>query len=92
MADVTFKFGSLIRTGPKLVNGGKWNADLVDWRRNAHTNADLTIYIRVHFAKIDPAGATGRYGDSDDLPGHPSKRKIQKGVPASSRGSRTTSS
>jgi hypothetical protein len=78
MADVDFKFGSLIRTGPKLVNGGKWNADLAEWVRNTTTNADLTIYIRVHFAKIDPAGATGLHGDSDDEAAHPSKRKIQK--------------
>jgi hypothetical protein len=30
MADIDFKFGTLIRAGPKLVNGSKWDADLVD--------------------------------------------------------------
>ena len=26
MAEINFKYGALIRTGPKLVNGGKWDA------------------------------------------------------------------
>lgn len=81
--EIDFKFGSLIRTGPQLVYGGKWDADLVDWKRNAKTNADLTIYIRVHFTKIDPAGgaASGLYGDNDDKPDHPSKKTILKWRP-----------
>jgi hypothetical protein len=55
---------------------------LDDTVRNAHTNADLTIYIRVYFQKIDPAsGKKGVYGDADDKTGHPSKRKIQKWAP-----------
>jgi hypothetical protein len=83
MAEIDFKFGSLIRTGPQLVYGGKWDADLVDWRRNAKTNADLTIYIRVHFTKIDPPGngPTGLYGDNDDKPDHPSKKTILRWRP-----------
>jgi hypothetical protein len=78
---VDFKYGTLIRTGPKLVNGGKWDADLADWVRNTSTNADLTIYIRLHFARIDPAGDTGVYGDTDDTPTTPSKKKIQRWKP-----------
>ena len=78
MAEINFKYGALIRTGPKLVNGGKWDADLADWVRNTTTNADLTIYIRVYFSKIDPANATGLHGDTDDTPAKPSKKKIQK--------------
>jgi hypothetical protein len=63
---IDFKFGSLIRTGPKLANGGKWDAELIEWRRNATTNADLVINIRVYFEKIDPAhGSRGQYPDSD---------------------------
>lgn len=81
MSDINFKFGTLIRTGPKLVNGGKWHADLADWVRNTTTNADLTIYIHVYFSKIDPAGAAGLYGDTDDTPATPSKKKIQKWKP-----------
>jgi hypothetical protein len=82
MTDVNFKFGALIRTGPKLKYGGKWDAFLDEYVRNAHANADLTISIRVHFAKIDPpSGKTGVYGDTDDRPHHASKRKIQKWAP-----------
>jgi len=64
------------------VTGGKWDATLDDDVRNATTNADLNIYIRVYFSKITPAsGKTGLYGDTDDEPGHPSKKKIQKWAP-----------
>ena len=78
MTDITFKYGTLIRTGPKLVNGGKWDAELNDDVRNSRTNADLTISIAVHFDKINPArGTRGTYGDWDDKPTHPSKRRIQ---------------
>jgi len=63
---INFKFGSLIRTGPKLVNGGKWDAELIDWHRTATTNADLLIDIRVYFERIDPvSGTKGTYPDSD---------------------------
>ncbi len=81
MTEIDFKFGTLIRTGPALIYGGKWDADLVDWKIDATTNAFLTIFIRVHFDKIDPAGATGTYGDYDDKPGHPSQKPIQKWKP-----------
>ncbi|HTK28394.1 MAG TPA: hypothetical protein VL309_02530 [Vicinamibacterales bacterium] len=81
MAEITFKYGSLIRGGPKQSNGGKWDAMLDEDVRNARTNADLTIYIRVHFSKIDPAGKTGVYPDSDNTAAHPSKPAIQKWAP-----------
>ncbi len=81
MAEIDFKFGTLIRTGPKLKYGGKWDADLVDWKTDATTNAFLTIFIRIWFVKIDPAAATGSYGDSDDTPTNPSKKPIQKWKP-----------
>lgn len=82
MTDINFKYGSLIRTGPKLKNGGKWDATLDEFVRNSHMNADLTIFIRVYFAKINPtAGRAGLYGDTDDQPAHPSKRKIQRWAP-----------
>jgi len=80
MNQIDFKYGSLIRTGPKLVNGGKWDATLDEWVRNSHTNAPLTIHINIHFVKIDPAGATSTYGDANDTSAHPSKRKIQHWV------------
>lgn len=79
MAEVNFKYGSLIRGGPKQSTGGKWDATLDDDVRNDLTNADLTIFIRVFFSKIDPPSSpTGVYGDTDDQASHPSKRKIQR--------------
>lgn len=77
---IDFKFGSLIRTGPSLKYGGKWDAQLEDEVRNGTTNATLTIHITIYFNKIDPAdgAATGTHGDHDDSPTHPSKKKIQK--------------
>lgn len=73
MSTITFKHGALIRSGPKLVNGGKWDSMLDDSNRDAHTNAILTIYIDIHFVKISPAsGNKGTYGDADSKP-----RKIQ---------------
>ena len=81
MGTVDFKFGTLIRTGPKLVYGGKWDADLVDWKIDSTTNAYLTIFIRVFFLKIDPVGMTGTYGDADDTAANSSKKAIQKWKP-----------
>jgi len=78
MSDVVFKYGTLIRTGPKLKYGGKWDAELDEYVRNERTNADLTISIQVYFDKINPAGATGFHADSDDEPGSPSQKKIQR--------------
>ncbi len=66
MNDVVFKYGTLIRTGPKLKYGGKWDSDLVDWVRNEHTNADLTIYIKIYFQKIEPTAAVQTHADSDN--------------------------
>jgi hypothetical protein len=77
MTEINFKFGSLIRTGPKLKYGGKWDATLDEDVRNAQTNADLTISISVHFVKIDPAaGPTGNYKDTDGT-----ARNIQRWIP-----------
>ena len=81
MGSIDFKFGTLIRTGPKLTYGGKWDADLVDWKIDYSNNAYLTIFIRIFFAKIDPAGQTGTYGDTDDTAAHSSKKPIQKWKP-----------
>src|SRR5262249_37376609 len=64
---IDFKFGTLIRTGPKLVNGGKWDSDLDESTRTSTTNAGLTIYIKVFFQQIDPpkGAKSGLDGDSD---------------------------
>ena len=87
MGEVNFEYGAIIRAGPKFDNGGKWDAFLDEYVRNAVTNADLTIYIRLYLDKIDPAGDTGLYGDADDEPATAttpavvSKKKIQKWKP-----------
>lgn len=82
MTELNFKFGTLIRGGPKSVNGGKWDATLDDDVRNHNTNADLTIFIKVFFSKINPpAGRIGVYPDTDDTPTNPSKRRIQRWMP-----------
>jgi hypothetical protein len=82
MSEINFKYGTLFRSGPKLVNGGKWDATLAEYVRNGNTNADLTVFIRVFFSKIDPPECrTGVYPDTDDTPTSPSKKKIQRWVP-----------
>jgi hypothetical protein len=74
---VDFKYGTLIRTGPRLQAGGKWDAELNEDVRNGHNNADLTISIRIHFQKIDPANRrAGQYPDTDNKP-----RRIQRWAP-----------
>ena len=64
---IDFKFGTLIRTGPKLVNGGKWDAELDESVRSSSVNADLTIFIKIYFQQIDPpkGAKTGLHGDAD---------------------------
>jgi hypothetical protein len=64
--DIDFKFGTLFRTDPDLTFAGRWEADLDESVRNAHSNADLTITIRLYLKKIDPQGRTSRYADADD--------------------------
>jgi hypothetical protein len=39
------------------------------------------FFIRIFFAKIDPAGRTGTHGDTDDTAANPSKKPIQKCKP-----------
>lgn len=67
MADVEFKFGALFRGGPKQAAGGKWDATLDEYVRNKTTNADLTIFIRVSFVKVDPPAGkrTAQYPDAN---------------------------
>ena len=51
MATIDFKFGTLIRTGPKLQYGGKWNADLVDWRVLV-LGSNCSQYLFPHFRRV----------------------------------------
>lgn len=41
MSEINFKYGALIRGGPKQSTGGKWDATFDEYVRNRHTNADL---------------------------------------------------
>jgi hypothetical protein len=70
MADLNFKFGALILGGPKQVAGGKWDATLDEFKRSRTTNADLTIFIRVRYIRVNPSPGklTEQYPDSDKKP------------------------
>jgi len=48
MGTVDFKFGTLIRTGPNLTYGGKWDVHLVDWKIDRSTKVlSISLYIPV---------------------------------------------
>ncbi|MCL4793829.1 MAG: hypothetical protein KJZ84_04670 [Bryobacteraceae bacterium] len=64
MGEVTFEFGTLIHGRQNQM--GTFDADLNPDVRNATTNADLTLYIRINFQRIDPApGGPATYQDYD---------------------------
>lgn len=63
MSVVNFEFGTLIHGRQNSM--GTFDADLNPDVRNATTNADLTVYVRIHFQKIDPTPASSTYADYD---------------------------
>ena len=64
MGDVNFEFGTLIHGRQNQM--GCFDADLNPDVRNATTNADLTLFIRINFQRIDPTpGAPATYRDYD---------------------------
>jgi len=63
MNEVNFEFGSLIH-GRQNVQG-TFDADLNPDVRNRTTNADLTLYLRINFQKIDPTPTRTTYADWD---------------------------
>ncbi|MEZ5367260.1 MAG: hypothetical protein R2748_34205 [Bryobacterales bacterium] len=63
MGVVDFEFGSLIQGRQNEM--GTFDADLNPDGRNATTNADLTLYIRVNFQKIEPTATVTTYNDAD---------------------------
>ena len=77
---IDFKFGSLIRSGPQLIYGGKWDATLEDEVMNENNNAELVIHITIFFDKLEPAGgaAKGTHADADATATTPSLKKIQR--------------
>jgi hypothetical protein len=60
---VDFEFGSLIQGRQNQM--GTFDADLDPDVRNVWTNADLTLYLRIHFQKIDPTAGSNTYRDYD---------------------------
>lgn len=64
MGEVTFEFGTLIHGRQNQM--GTFDADLNPDVRNSTTNADLTLYIRINFQRIDPTpGSPATYRDYD---------------------------
>ncbi|MCA9133077.1 MAG: hypothetical protein KDA45_07970 [Planctomycetales bacterium] len=63
MSTINFEFGSLIQG--RQNNMGVFDADINPDVRNATTNADLTLYVRIHFQKVDPSGGVNTYNDYD---------------------------
>lgn len=63
MSELTFEYGTLIHGRQNRM--GAFDADLSPDVRNATTNADLTLYIRINFQQIDPTATSRTYRDSD---------------------------
>lgn len=66
MSIVTFEHGSLIHG--RQNDMGTFDADVNADVCNRSTNANLTLYIRIHFQKINPTAASNTYNDSDNTP------------------------
>jgi hypothetical protein len=66
MGEVTFEFGSLIHGRQNRM--GTFDADLDPDVRNQTTNADLTLYLRINFQKIDPTTTVTTYNDYNGTP------------------------
>ncbi len=63
MSTVNFEFGTLIRGSQNSF--GTYDADINPEVRNATTNANLTLYVRIKFQKIEPTAASNTYNDYD---------------------------
>jgi hypothetical protein len=65
---INFEFGTLIHGQQNHM--GTFNADLNPDVRNATTNADLTLYVRINFQEINPTATVRTYKDWDgtDVP------------------------
>ncbi len=63
MGEVNFEFGTLIQGRQNQM--GTFDADLNPDVRNATTNGDLTVYVRIHFQRVDPTPASRTYNDWD---------------------------
>lgn len=63
MNAVNFEFGTLIQG--RQNNMGTFDADINADVRNRTTNADLTLFLRIHFQQINPGRGSSTYNDAD---------------------------
>lgn len=63
MGTVNFEHGTLIHGRQNRM--GTFDADINTDVCNRTTNADLTLFIRIHFQKINPTASSNTYNDSD---------------------------
>lgn len=63
MGTVTFEHGALIQGRQNAM--GTFDADIDDTVCNQTTNADLTLYVRLHFVQINPSSTSTTYNDWD---------------------------
>lgn len=63
MGEVRFEFGTLIHGRQNQM--GTFDADINPDVRNATTNADLTLFVRINFQMINPTTASRTYRDYD---------------------------
>lgn len=63
MGTVNFEFGTLIQGGQNKM--GVFDADIDPFVRNGTTNADLSVFVRICFQKVDPTPASSTYNDWD---------------------------
>jgi len=63
MGEITFEYGTLIHGRQNRM--GTFDADLDPDVRDRTTNADLTLYLRIHFQQIDPTPTVATYADWD---------------------------
>ena len=66
MSTVEFEFGALIHGSQN--NMGTFDADINPEVRNRTTNADLTLFLRIHFQQVNPTASVTTHNDSDGTP------------------------
>lgn len=63
MGTVNFEYGTLIHGRQNRM--GTFDADINPDVRNRTTNADLTVFVRIHFQQINPTTGSSTYNDYD---------------------------
>ena len=60
---VNFEHGTLIHGQQNAF--GTFDADIDESVCNARTNANLTLYVRINFVRVEPTAASNTYADAD---------------------------